>query len=86
MVVGQTRKTKDLLDQIETVLHRRFDADTADLVETVRDRWLKLRAEKDYWKRRCLRYERACDRAFERLFAKESAPSKDGAGDSVNPG
>lgn len=72
--------TRELLDEIERVLHLQFDADTADLVERVRERWARLAREKSYWKRRCGRYERGLDAFAERYSGKKLPPPKKGRG------
>jgi len=84
--MGQERTTISLLEQIELALHRHLDAETAELVDTIRERWMGLAREKTYWKCRCGKYENALDRFAERYSGKKMPPPAKGAGDSVNLG
>jgi len=74
--------TLELLHEIEMALHRYFQAEEAEIVERVRVRWLKLKEEKRYWHCRCTKFEKR----FDRLHDQKSAPSEEGAGDSLDPG
>lgn len=81
-LLSKTETTPELLEKIEMVLHRNFDAEAAEWVERVRLRWSKLKEEKRYWHCRCTRFEKR----LEKLHDQKDAPSEEGAGDSVDLG
>jgi hypothetical protein len=74
------RTTKELLERIEEVLHLHFEAEAAEFVERVRERWAKLAAERRYWRRRCGKYERGLDAFAERYADVKMPPPKKGRG------